>query len=273
MENLGNRLTILEYEFNHVVELLINKSQERWLPGFCAPGTNQAHFNRYQWVSDFVSDKKVLDLACGSGFGSIYLANEGQAKKVLAGDYSKKTIDYCKIKHKEQLNLTFEEMDAQNFSLFERMDVIISFETIEHLKNPDLLLKNCSECLNDNGSFFVSTPVSKVPIDLKPVNPHHLIEWNITAFRKLVQLFFDIENVFIQPNHRYYSSPLPLHKRINSKINRHLYMSDMKFIDYSIVNTKDELTKWQKLISLNFIDAYVILQCKKKVESNFLQDN
>lgn len=265
MENLSKKITILEFEFNHVVELLINKRQERWLPGFCAPDTNQAHLNRYQWVSDFVIDKKVLDLACGSGFGSIHLANEGRAIQVIAGDNSKNVIGYCKAKHNEQPNLIFVEMDAQNFSLNERMEVIVSFETIEHLKNPRLLLQNCSECLDENGSFFVSTPVSRLPIDTKPDNPHHLIEWNITEFYKMVQLFFRIENVFIQPSHRNNPHSLSLCKRIISKINRHLYKSDMKFIDYMIINNKDELNRWQRLINLNLIDAYIILQCKKKV--------
>lgn len=265
MENLNKKITILEFELNHLTEMLVNKSQERWLPGHSAPTTHIAHLNRYHWASNYVIDKKVLDLACGSGFGSFYLANKGKAKQVTAGDLSEKAIEYCKAKHSEISNLTFKQIDAENFFLPENVDIIISFETIEHLKNPSLLLQNCLKCLNNNGIFLVSTPISKLPIDKAPNNPHHLIEWNLIEFSKTVQSFFTIENIFIQPYIEYNTPSTPLYKKIISKINRYLYKTDINFIDYSIIDTKNNLTKWQKLINLNIIGAYAIIQCRKKI--------
>lgn len=264
MENLNKKITILEFEFNHLVDMLINGNQERWLPGYSAPDTNIAHLNRYHWVSDYVTNKKVLDLACGTGFGSLYLTNEGKATHVIAGDCNEKAIEYCEAKHNKQPNLTFKRIDAENFTLSEKMDVIVSFETIEHLKNPKLFLQNCSKYLNENGIFFVSTPVSMLPIDTKPVNKHHLIEWNITEFAKIMQSFFTIESFFIQPYHKFNPHSLTIYKKIISKINKNLYKTDLNFIDYKIIDTKNNLIDWQKLVNLNLIGAYVVMQCKKK---------
>lgn len=55
--------------------------------------TYQEHINRYVFASNFVKDKTVLDIVCGTGYGSSYLARKG-AKRVLGGDISKKAIEY-----------------------------------------------------------------------------------------------------------------------------------------------------------------------------------
>jgi 2-polyprenyl-3-methyl-5-hydroxy-6-metoxy-1,4-benzoquinol methylase len=265
IDEVANKITVLEFELNHLIDLVINQSQERWLPGLSSRDTHEAHTNRYKWVSEYVKNKNILDIACGTGFGSMYLAKEGLALKVLGGDCSKSAVQYCKVKHNMFPNLEFSLLDAEKFILDEKKEVIISFETIEHLHHPELLLKNCVNCLTDNGLFFISTPVSKKDIDKNPLNPHHLIEWNIEEFINMVEKYFLIDVVYIQPYTIPNSGNASLISRILKKIKKIIYRNDMDFMSFSIYRDNKNLNIWQKLIKLDLIGAYVILQCKKKI--------
>ena len=87
---------------------IVNEGRlERWLPGFCSPHTHKEHVARYDWVKAFARDKTVLDIACGTGFGSYMLATEGRAAKVTGWDNDERTIRYASIRNKH-VNLVFE---------------------------------------------------------------------------------------------------------------------------------------------------------------------
>lgn len=264
MENIDKRLTIIEFEFNHLMEILKDGTQERWLPGYSADDTSKAHLNRYIWAAKYIRNRRVLDLACGSGFGSYHLAKNGRARKVIAGDNNKQTIKFCKARHSRLPNLEFEYMDAEHFSLQEKIDIIVSFETIEHLKRPKLFLQACSRCLSKDGIVFISTPVSRYPVDIKPNNPYHRVEWNLLEFLKLMKLFFIVQDVYIQPTIKPISASLSLYKKIIVKFNKFINRKEMNFVDLDIISIKDNLSRWQKMINLDLIDAYVIVKCKKR---------
>ena len=117
----------------------------------------QEHIVRYLFASQFVRSKVVLDAACGTGYGSSLLLDKG-AKKVIGVDISKDAIDYCNQNYKKE-NLEFKIDDCTKLNLNNSyFDAVVSFETIEHLKEPDSFLSEIQRILKRNGMLVISTP-------------------------------------------------------------------------------------------------------------------
>ncbi len=98
------------------------------------------HIERYQFAQQFLKpDWIVLDAACGSGYGSEILSKK--AKKVIGIDINQEAINYAQ-NHYSQPNITYLVGDLNQNLNFpdEYFDAIISFETIEHVRNQHLLL-------------------------------------------------------------------------------------------------------------------------------------
>ena len=60
-------------------------------------GTGLEHIHRYKFALNYVKSKKILDIACGEGYGSNILSSE--AEKVLGIDISSESINYAKNKY------------------------------------------------------------------------------------------------------------------------------------------------------------------------------
>lgn len=195
--SLEDELFCTRYELE-VLSGIVNLGMlERWLPGFCKAQTHKEHILRYNWVKQFVENKTVLDIACGTGYGSFLLATEGNAVSVTGCDIDPKTIQYASFRNKHE-NLDFQVQNAESFSFNKTYDVVISFETIEHLEKPELFLQCVNQVLDVNGSFYISTPISHKAMDYKPENVYHLIEWGFGQFHEFVSKYFRIEHVFLQ---------------------------------------------------------------------------
>src|SRR6187549_3677505 len=98
------------------------------------------HQQRYEYYNSFYAGKKVLDAACGSGYGSHHISNSG-ATSVLGIDISGESIEQAKSRYKN-LNLQFRKADCSDLKILnEKFDVIVSFETLEHLNDPRLFIK------------------------------------------------------------------------------------------------------------------------------------
>lgn len=133
-----------------------------------------------------------MDVACGSGYGTNLLASK--ASIVVGIDISKESINYTR-RHYRKRNIEFYRGDATdlNFLKDEEFDVIVSFETIEHILNYHQYLKEMQRLLKDRGAFIVSTPNKKYssPNSEKPLNPFHVTEFWLGDFKKLLKGYFD----------------------------------------------------------------------------------
>jgi len=144
------------------------------------------HLVRYQLASSFVKGKRVLDIACGSGYGSKMLAEAG-AEKVIAMDASAAAIKSAK-KNFFRDNIEYRAGDAENIGLEENtIDVAVSFETIEHLKNADKFLKELSRVVKDDGVVMISTPNKAVS---GQINPYHHKEYTKEEFTDALSRYF-----------------------------------------------------------------------------------
>jgi len=197
LRELKDDVFCLAFELETLAGIVTQGILERWVPGYTAGIVDIEHAARYRWVSQYVNDKRVLDISCGAGRGSYILAEEGKAKEVLACDIDPKVIKYASIRNRHE-RVTFDVRDAEGFTTNRLFDVIVSFETIEHLANVDTYLQHMQDSLADNGSFFVSTPISAMDLDEHCGNPYHIREWGFLEFQKIMARHFRIEQVYVQ---------------------------------------------------------------------------
>src|SRR6185295_9345467 len=108
---------------------------ERYLPELLSAKISYEHWHRYIFASRFCTQKKVLDIACGEGFGSNFLS--GYAESVQGIDIAPEVIEHAKRKYQnERLNFAVSNAVSVPFEP-ENFDVVVSFETLEHLTGED----------------------------------------------------------------------------------------------------------------------------------------
>ncbi|MFX1532227.1 MAG: class I SAM-dependent methyltransferase [Promethearchaeota archaeon] len=108
-----------------------------------------------------VKNKKVLDIGCGIGLLSFYLARRGA--NVIGIDLSKNIINFCKNEaKKKELNIDFREMNAQipDFE-DESFDIIVGSRVVHHIPNIELFFKECKRLLKKKGYIVFIEPLKK----------------------------------------------------------------------------------------------------------------
>lgn len=157
------------------------------------------HQARYQFASQFVSGKVVVDCACGDGTGSLMFAESG-AVMVHAFDVSPQAVPTT-VHHDR---LRFAVADATCLPLQdEAADVYISLETIEHVRDDRAVLREAARILRPDGAFICSTPNRIVynpgkSLVSKPWNPFHIREYSQQEFTELLSEFFGQVELFGQ---------------------------------------------------------------------------
>ena len=148
------------------------------------------HMRRYLFAQQYVANKRVLDLACGTGYGS-ELITRGGAQRVIAFDIDPAALHYAKKHwHRKAPTIHFGQADASKIPLpSQSVDILVSFETIEHLPAPQLFLTEVKRLLVPNGKFIVSTPNRSVssPGSTTPFSPYHSFEPNLAEFLALFE--------------------------------------------------------------------------------------
>jgi len=147
------------------------------------------HLHRYAIALNYVKDKVVLDIACGEGYGSNLLAD--LARSVAGVDIDSATITQARNKY-TKTNLKFSEGSVEQIpSPDHAFDVVVSFETLEHITEHEKMFHEIKRVLKPGGLLIVSTPEKKYYSDLpKNSNPFHRKELYETQFRELVGRFF-----------------------------------------------------------------------------------
>jgi 2-polyprenyl-3-methyl-5-hydroxy-6-metoxy-1,4-benzoquinol methylase len=151
------------------------------------------HIERYQYAAKVLQNKNlVLDIACGTGYGSKILSDAG-IKFVIGVDISEEAISEAnKISSDGKLIFIKKDYKELNVELinqvlqlnsFNGFDAIVSFETIEHLPEPELFLKIIMSLLNQNGLLLLSLPVTPS----MDANPYHLHDFSSRSIEKLLR--------------------------------------------------------------------------------------
>jgi SAM-dependent methyltransferase len=169
---------------------------ERFLPD-CEREIWYEHYHRYAMARHWVTGKDVLDAACGEGYGSHLLAQ--QANSVIGVDIDEQAICHAD-KTYQQDNLTFIQSDVLQLPLQDNtFDVVVSFETLEHLAEHQQLLAEFKRVLKPDGVLLISTPDKHEYSDKTGFdNEYHVRELYRSEFETLIDAHFENSQWFGQ---------------------------------------------------------------------------
>jgi len=176
---------------------MANKMWDEWLRfAECTDhGLKTLHLHRYIFASQYCSAKTVLDAGCGGGYGAKYLADS--AEKVTAVDVSDEAVNYAKA-HYSADNLEFGKADVRKLDLPDNaFDVVVSFEVIEHLDDPEEYLSEIARVMKPQGTFIMSTPNAPQHID-SPDFHCHKQEFTKDEVKTLLAKYFEKVGLFGQ---------------------------------------------------------------------------
>lgn len=155
------------------------------------------HLHRYALACDLVKNQKVLDIASGEGYGSMLLSKH--AKMVIGVDISSEAVQHANNKYKN-INLSYLVGSADDIPLeSNQFDVVISFETIEHLKDHQKMFSEIKRVLKPEGLLIISSPdKEKYTENTGHENEFHLKELYFSEFKQLVKNNFKYSHFFLQ---------------------------------------------------------------------------
>ena len=114
------------------------------------------HFNINKKEDISLGGLKVLDIGCGGGLISEPMARLGAS--VTGIDASEKNIQVAKLhSEKSNLNINYLKRSPEQMNDYEKFDVILNLEIVEHVENVDLYIKSCNKLLKTNGLMFTAT--------------------------------------------------------------------------------------------------------------------
>jgi GT2 family glycosyltransferase/SAM-dependent methyltransferase len=153
------------------------------------------HLHRYFFALQFCGGKRVLDIASGEGYGSALLA--GVASEVIGVDVAAEAVRHAAENYSAD-NLTFLRGDARRIPLAAgSIDVVVSFETLEHLGEYQEFLREIKRVLRPDGLLVMSTPDHEFFASLPP-NPFHVQELGRAGFDGLIGEHFRNSSFFVQ---------------------------------------------------------------------------
>ena len=150
---------------------------ERFLPS-CSGEIAYEHWHRYAFARRFAHGKRVLDAACGEGYGTALLG--AVAASVIGVDIDLATIAQARATYGEGTRVRFVATSCTGLPIpSASFDLVVSFETIEHLsgeEQPDMLAE-FARVLAPDGVLIISSPNRRLYSDARNyVNPHHVQE-------------------------------------------------------------------------------------------------
>ncbi len=153
---------------------------------------------RYKFAGKYIKQQDcVLDIACGSGYGTKYIFDK-ITKNIIGADLSETVIQYNKESY---LNIDFELQDATKTTFSEnQFDVILSMETFEHIPIEllDNYLNEMKRILKYDGVFICTTPQNDNG-DI-PLVPWHVKEYSLKEFKEILSKYFYLEKVYGSKN-------------------------------------------------------------------------
>jgi len=156
---------------------------------------------RYEFANKFIKDQDIVcDFACGTGYGTEILAKK--AKKVIGLDIDAETIQYCKKAYKNKgIDFNLIEPNEISNKYKHKFDVIVSYETIEHIEAYEHFLKMLHFYLKPKGILVLSTP-NNFRHKFDSQNPFHIYEFDIEELYTVIQKKYLNARISLYGQHR-----------------------------------------------------------------------
>jgi SAM-dependent methyltransferase len=172
---------------------------ERVIPGQVSDDLWAEHIARYAFAARLASGARVLDIGCGTGYGTAELAQ--QARSATGIDVSADAIAYAQ-QHYPLPNAKFLAASAVALPFPPAsFNLITAFEVIEHLDHWHDLLIEARRLLHPNGTFLVSTPNKLYYAESRASqgpNPFHAHEFEFDEFRDALAAVFPNVTILLQ---------------------------------------------------------------------------
>lgn len=196
--------------------VIINDYHDILVEGSNFPVWYYEHIHRYLFVKDFIKNEDiVLDIACGSGYGSKLIAQESKPKAVTGADISNEIIEFARRLNTNSI-VNYVQADATKENSFEKeqFSKIISFETLEHVEEEQTkkMIYNYYNWLKPDGMLICSTPFETIAPLFRhgiKINQYHYKHYTDTEIKNILQetgfkdikIFYqDIKNFHTEPN-------------------------------------------------------------------------
>ncbi len=189
---------------------------ERMIPEYHKPSFIYGeHIVRYTSAKQLVKDKVVLDIASGSGYGAVILAEK--AKKVIGVDVSKESIQYSKENYSAK-NIEYVLGNGTKIPLDDNsVDAVVSFETIEHIADYKKFLDEIRRVLKADGLCIISTPND---LEFSEGNHFHLHQFKYEELHSLLNKYFKYVESYYQGTWVY--SALMSGKMLNQEFQKNI---------------------------------------------------
>jgi SAM-dependent methyltransferase len=157
---------------------------ERTLPD--VPEENywfRRHLAVYEWIAQRVGGRRVVDLACGEGYGSAVLGRT--AASVVGVDANPDAFEHARLKYTGG-RVSFERDMVETWT--GDVDCVVFLQTIEHVQDPDAVLARLRDLVGPRGEVYVSTPnvlTLAPPGAARSDNPWHVREYRPDELRAL----------------------------------------------------------------------------------------
>jgi SAM-dependent methyltransferase len=161
---------------------------ERTLPD--VPEENywfRRHLAVYRWIAERCRGMRVVDMACGEGYGAAVLTES--AKEVVGVDANPEAFEHARLRYRAP-NLRFERALVEEFEDGAPYDAVVFLQTIEHVQEPAELLARFASLLAPGGVAYVTTPnrlTLAPPGAERSGNPWHVHEYTPEEFAALVE--------------------------------------------------------------------------------------
>jgi 2-polyprenyl-3-methyl-5-hydroxy-6-metoxy-1,4-benzoquinol methylase len=147
------------------------------------------HLAVYEWIAEHCAGLEVVDMACGEGYGTGVLAR--RARTVTGVDANPEAFEHASAKY-QRPGVEFVRDLVESYR--QPCDAVVFLQTIEHVEDPEAVLRHFRDMLPPGGTAYVSTPnlLTLAPEGAaKSDNPWHIKEYRAEEFRALCESVFD----------------------------------------------------------------------------------
>jgi len=219
--------------------------------------TLRLHTQRYEFAAAHLPRGRVLDVACGVGYGAEILAGAARGSadfSYLGLDLAQEAIDYAQS-HYACSGATYFRADALSFEDPGGFDAVVSLETVEHLPDPQAFLACVARWLRPGGVWIGSVPTTPTT----DVIPFHLHDFTPASFRELVARSGLVEEDALLQHQRFHPLRLLLRREARAR--------DLRgnLLGYYRKHPGKLVARVVSTLRYGFENRYLTLACRKPV--------